>query len=39
MNISKKGNMKIEYKCTCLNNKGKTMKGRYNSITGEVKVE
>lgn len=39
MNISKKGNMKIEYKCTCLNNKGKTMKGRYNSLTGEVKVE
>ena len=39
MNIVKKSNMKIEFKCNCLNNKGKTIKGRYNSITGEVKVE
>ena len=35
----KKTNGREEFKCTCSNNKGKTIKGRYNSVTGEVKVE
>jgi hypothetical protein len=30
---------KIEYKCTCSNNKGKMTKASINSATGEVKVE
>jgi len=30
---------KVEYKCTCSNNKNKTIRGRYNSSNGEVKVE
>ena len=34
-----KHNLKIENKCTCSNNKNKTIKSSYNSITGEVKVE
>jgi len=38
MNEMKKLNMKEEYKCTCSNNKSKTIYGRYNSITGYVKV-
>jgi hypothetical protein len=39
MNKSQKDNSKVEYKCTCSNNKKKTIKGRYNSANGEVKVE
>ena len=39
MNKSQKENSKVEYKCTCSNNKKKTIKGRYNSVNGEVKVE
>lgn len=39
MNVAKKANIKIELKCTCINNKEKTIKARYNSVTGEVKVE
>jgi len=35
----KKRNVKEEYKCTCSNNKSKIIKGRYNSVSGEVKVE
>ena len=38
MNIAKKGNRKEEFKCTC-SIKSKTIKGRYNSVTGEVNVE
>jgi len=38
MNKAKKENSGEEFKCTCSNNKG-TIKGRYNSDTGEVKVE
>ena len=38
MNKAKKENSEEEFKCTCSNNKG-TIKGRYNSVTGEVKVE
>jgi len=38
MNDSKKLNMKEEFKCTCSNNKSKTIYGRYNSVTGYVKV-
>jgi len=39
MEIMKKSDRREEFKCTCSNNKGKTIKGRYNSFTGEVKVE
>ena len=39
MNFAKKNNEKMENKCTCSNNKSKTTKGSYNSVTGEVKVE
>ena len=39
MNFAQKYNRKVENKCTCSNNKGKTTKGSYNSVTGEVKVE
>jgi len=39
MNKIKNENSKEEFKCTCSNNKSKTIKGRYNSVTGEVKVE
>jgi len=39
MEIIKKSNGREEFKCTCSNKKGKTIKGRYNSVTGEVKVE
>ena len=39
MNAFQKDNSKVENKCTCSNNKNKTNKGSYNSITGEVKVE
>ena len=41
MNKSQNENSKVkyEYKCTCSNNKNKIIKGRYNSITGEAKVE
>ena len=39
MNRAQKDNSKEEYKCTCSNNKNKTIKGRFNSVTGEVKVE
>ena len=38
MNIAKKGNRKEEFKCTC-SIKSKIIKGRYNSVTGEVNVE
>ena len=34
-----KKNSTYENKCTCSNNKGKTTKGSFNSVTGEVKVE
>ena len=34
-----KNNVKVENKCTCSNNKSKTTKGSYNTVTGEVKVE
>jgi len=36
---AKKEYSEEELKCTCSNNKGKTIKGRFNSITGEIKVE
>ena len=36
---NQKSNVKHESKCTCSNNKGKTTKGSFNSVTGEVKVE
>jgi len=39
MDKSQKENSKVEFKCTCSNNKNKTIKGRYNSAIGEVKVE
>ena len=39
MNQSQKDNSKVEFKCTCTNNKNKIIKGTYNSATGEVKVE
>ena len=39
MEIIKKSNGREEFKCTCSNKKGNTIKGRYNSVTGEVKVE
>ena len=39
MDKDKKLNKNEEVKCTCSNNKGKTIIGRYNSVTGEVKVE
>ena len=39
MNQSRKEYRKIENKCTCENNKSKTTKGSYNSVTGEIKVE
>ena len=39
MNKIKNENSKEEFKCICSNNKSKTIKGRYNSVTGEVKVE
>ena len=39
MDKVKKSNRREEFKCTCSNKKGKTIKGRYNSVTGEVKVE
>ena len=38
MNKAKKENSKEEFKCTCSNKKG-TIKGSYNSVTDEVKVE
>ena len=34
-----KNDVKYENKCTCSSNKGKTTKGSFNSVTGEVKVE
>ena len=39
MNKAKKENSEEELKCTCLSNKNKVIKGRYNSVTGEIKVE
>ena len=39
MNFAKKNNEKMENKCTCSNNKSKTTKGSYSTVTGEVKVE
>jgi len=39
MNRLKKGNVKEEFKCTCLNNKSDIIIGRFNTITDEVKVE
>ena len=39
MNKYKKSRGKIEFKCTCSNNKSKTIKGRFNTMTDEVKVE
>ena len=36
---AQKNDEKVEYKCTCSNNKSKTIKGNYNSVTGEVKVD
>ena len=39
MTIDQKYNEKVENKCICSNNKSKTTKGSYNSVTGEVKVE
>ena len=39
MDKSQQNNRKLENKCTCTNNKGKTTRGYYNSVTGEVKVE
>ena len=39
MNFNQKYNEKVENKCTCSNNKSKTTKGSYNTVTGEVKVE
>jgi len=39
MDKDKKLNKNEEVKCTCSNNKGKTIIGRYNSVTGDVKVE
>ena len=38
MNKAKKENSKEEFKCTCSNKKS-TIKGSYNSVTDEVKVE
>jgi len=35
----KKENAKIEFKCTCTNNKSKSIKGRFNTMTDLVKVE
>jgi len=39
MTKSQNEKSKVEYKCTCSNNKNKTIKGKFNSVTGEVKVE
>jgi len=39
MNKFKKDKAKMEFKCTCSNNKSKTIKGRYNTVTDEIKVE
>ena len=39
MIFAQKDNEKVEIKCTCSNNKSKTTKGSYNTVTGEVKVE
>jgi len=39
MNKAQSQGSKFEKKCTCSNNKSKTTKGYFNSITGEVKVE
>jgi len=38
VNEIKKLNIKEEFKCTCSNNKSKTIYGRYNSVTGEARV-
>jgi len=39
MNKFKKDKAKMEFKCTCSKNKNKTIKGRYNTVTDEIKVE
>ena len=39
MNEILKQYSKVEYKCTCSNNKNKIIKSSYNSVTGEIKVE
>ena len=39
LNSAKERNSKFEYKCECYNNIGKTIKGSYNTVTGEVLVE
>ena len=39
LNSVKERNSKFEYKCECYNNIGKTIKGSYNTVTGEVLVE
>ena len=38
MDEIKKEGKKVEYKCTCSNNKSKTIKGSFNSVTGDIKV-
>jgi len=39
MNRFKEEKAKLEFKCTCSNNKSKTIIGRFNTITDEIKVE
>ena len=39
MSQAQKNNSKEEKKCTCTNNKSKTTRGSYSSVTGEVNVE
>ena len=39
LNSAKERNSKFEFKCECYNNIGKTIKGSYNTVTGEVLVE
>ena len=39
MNKFKKEKIKIEFKCTCTNNKSKSIKGRFVTIADEINVE
>ena len=39
INRFKKDKAKMEFKCTCTNNKSKSIKGRFNTIADEINVE
>ena len=39
LNINKARNLKFEQKCECYNKSGKTNKGSFNTVTGEVLIE